>query len=133
MTIRPSPVAKTKRKSLAPFYKETMDITGELKLQLGKEHALLRFSESRTALSIDMLHVPASHRRQGIGASLINHMIKFAEGLGKDVLVSVRPIGSHTEERLQKLVKYYKKFGFTETGKGVSTVYMIRKNGNTES
>lgn len=104
-----------------------MNITGEIKYFLGEDYALLRFSESKTSFSIDIVNVPSPHRNKGIGTTLINHVLHLADRLGKSVLVTARPIGSSEVEKLQRLVCFYKKFGFEVQDTGLTAVYMIKK------
>ncbi|MEW6109862.1 MAG: GNAT family N-acetyltransferase [Nitrospirota bacterium] len=89
-----------------------MNIVGEIRCYLGDDYALLKFSESKTSFSIDIVTVPALYRGQGIGTMLINHILLLADHTGKDTRVTVRPIGSAGEEKLQRLIRYYRKFGF---------------------
>ena len=105
-----------------------MNITGEIRYFLGKgDYAHLKFSESGSALSIDILLVPAAHRKQGIGTLLIERVIALADALGKDIFVTARPIGASGEAALSKLVRYYVRFGFTIADRGISTAYMVRE------
>jgi len=71
--------------------------------------------------------VPAAYRNKGIGALLIQRVLLLADSMGKDIFVSARPIGNNSEERLNRLVTYYGRFGFEVTDRGLTTVYMVRK------
>ncbi|MDA8432279.1 MAG: GNAT family N-acetyltransferase [Nitrospiraceae bacterium] len=105
-----------------------MNISGEIKCWMSaKEYAHVKFSEHSASISLDVLHVPAAHRKKGIGALLIGRLIVLADGLGKGLTVSVRPIGAHNEERLQQMVRYYEKFGFRVTDRGLTVVNMARE------
>jgi len=107
---------------------EQVNITGEIKYFLGKgEYAHLKFSESATSFSIDLVMVPSVHRNKGIGALLINRILLLADCMDKDIYVSARPIGNTSEERLYRLVKYYNRFGFEAIDQGLTAVFMVRK------
>lgn len=105
-----------------------MNIIGELRWYLGeKDYAYLKYSETKTSLSIDIVSVPASHRRQGIGGTLIRHVLLTADATQKDVYVSARPLGSFSEENLELLISYYGRFGFQVADRGLTVAYMCRK------
>ncbi len=107
-----------------------MNIVGEIKYYIDDDYAVLKFSEDKRSLSIDIVNVPVKHRSKGIGTELINIILLRADTLGKSVNLSARPIGVTSEEKLQRLVKYYEKFGFTSMDRGLSVVYMSRKPKN---
>lgn len=109
-----------------------MNISGEIKWYLGNDYAKLKFSESQGAFSIDSVMVPAAYRNNGIGRSLIMHVLIIADQMGKVVRVSARPIGECSEERLQRLIKYYKRFGFDVEDRGHSIAYLVRNILNQE-
>lgn len=104
-----------------------MNIEGEIKYHLGNDYAHLKFSESRTSFSIDMVVVPVAHRNQGIGTLLINHVLILADRMGKDVYLSARPVGPFSEEKLRRLVAYYERFGFEVCDTGLTAVHMRRQ------
>jgi len=110
-----------------------MNIVGEIKHYLGDDYAILKFSESRTSFSIDIVSVPAAYRNRGIGTLLIRHVLSLADAMQKDVMVSARPIGTSNEETLQRLVRYYERFGFREFDRGLTVVYMRRRPGDVSS
>lgn len=107
-----------------------MNIVCELKWYLGNDYAQLKFSESRDAFFIDTIMVPAAHRGKGIGTHLIKHVLILADAKEKIVRVSARPIADANEERLQRLVAYYKRFGFSVEDRGLSIAYMVRNRTN---
>jgi hypothetical protein len=74
-----------------------MNVIGEITWHLGDDCARLKFSESRTSFSIDIVTVPAAFRNKGIGKSLIGHVLFLADALNKNTLVTVRPIGQTSE------------------------------------
>jgi len=104
-----------------------MNIVGEIRYHLGDDYALLKFSESKGAFSIDTVMVPASYRNMGIGTILVTHIILLADSFHKEVCLSVRPIGTFNEGKLQRLVAYYGRFDFEVLDRGQTIVYMIRK------
>ena len=109
-----------------------MNIVGEIRFYLGKDYAHLKFSETRDAFSIDTVLVPADHRGLGTGSLLVRHVLDMADAMGKEVLVSARPIGPVSPERLERLVRYYERFGFAVYDTGLTTAYMRRKKQGEE-
>ncbi|MBU0675932.1 MAG: GNAT family N-acetyltransferase [Proteobacteria bacterium] len=103
-----------------------MNIVGEIKWYLGDDYAQIKFSESKEAFSIDTVMVPAAHRSKGVGSQMIRHILTLADGLAKKVHVSARPIGNVSEERLQRLIKFYQQFGFYQVDRGHSIAYLVR-------
>lgn len=103
-----------------------MNVVGEIKWYLDGDYAHLKFSEGLGSFSIDTVMVPAAHRSKGIGNKLINHVLILADQLGKQVRLSARPIGDTSEERLQRLIVYYSRFGFYVVDRGHSIAYMVR-------
>ena len=103
-----------------------MDITGEIKLFLDKDYALLKFSETKDSFSIETVMVPYKYRGMGIGTTLIQRMIVWADNMQKDVFTSARPIGICNEEKVQRLVRFYEQFDFYAYKRGITAVYMKR-------
>lgn len=103
-----------------------MNITGEIKLFFDKDYAQLKFSETNGSLSIDTVMVPFKHRGLGIGTALIQRMLVWADSMQKDVFTSARPIGTHSDEKVQRLVRFYEQFDFHAYKRGVTAVYMKR-------
>ncbi|MBI5640607.1 MAG: GNAT family N-acetyltransferase [Nitrospirae bacterium] len=111
-----------------------MNIAGEIKYFLGDNNfAQLKFTESKTSFSIDIVSVPSPYRNQGIGGMLIDHILLWADTMNKDVYVSARPLGSSSEARLQQLTAYYRRFGFEIIDTGLTVAYMCRKARHTNS
>jgi GNAT superfamily N-acetyltransferase len=99
-----------------------------MKFYLGDgDYAQLKYSETGNSFSIDIVLVPAGHRSKGIGNLLIRHILLLADNLNKEVYVSARPIGSCSDEKLERLVTYYQRFGFEVLDRGLTTAYMVRK------
>lgn len=104
-----------------------MNIVGEMRWFLGDDYAQMKYSESGGSFSIDLVMVPASYRSRGIGANLISHVLYLADRMEKDVYLSARPIGSYSEEKLERLIAYYQRLGFEVIDKGLTVAYMQRK------
>lgn len=90
---------------------------------------MLRYSESRDALSLDLVLVPGRFRRLGVGSLLIRRLLVLADALGKPVLTTARPIGGYSAEALERLVRYYASFGFHPQHRGLTAVHMRRLPG----
>ena len=103
-----------------------MNVVGELKWYLDDTYAQLKFSESKNALHIDTIMVPAAHRSKEIGTQLINHVLILADAMKKEVKVSARPFANFTEEKLQRLISYYERFGFRMEDRTHSIAYLVR-------
>lgn len=105
-----------------------MNIIGEIRYYLGEgDYAQLKFSEGKNSLSIDIVMVPSRYRNRGIGTMLINRILLLADSMNKSVYLSARPIGSSSEEMLQKLVSYYERFGFKLVDRGMLVAHMSRE------
>lgn len=91
------------------------------------DYAYLKYSETKSSLSIDIVSVPVAHRGRGIGGALIGHVLLIADGMRKDVYVSARPLGSYSDIKLELLIAYYGRFGFQVLDRGLTVAYMCRK------
>lgn len=99
----------------------------EMRVHLGdRGTAVMRFSESAHALSLDLVLVPASCRSEGLGTALIHRLFAIADALAKPVNTTARPIGTSSPEILARLVRYYERLGFATVERGFSTVHMKR-------
>lgn len=117
----PSPAAR----GAAPA---PMKLLTELRWPLGKDFAQLRYTEDEQEFHIDLVLVPVAHRGQGIGARLMHRVLLLADHLEKDVRLSARIIaGGASEERLQRLLRFYARFGFEPLDRGVSMVNLVRR------
>lgn len=104
-----------------------MNLTGEMHWHLDDDNqAVIKFSESSHAYSIDTILVPGKFRGQGIGSKLIGKILLLADSQDKEIYLSARPIGLHGDEALFRLVHYYERFGFQQTDRGLTVVYMRR-------
>lgn len=104
-----------------------MNLTGEIKYYLGKkDYAQLKFSETKSSLSIDIMMVPAKHRGTGVGTALLQRIIVIADGMQKEIYTSARPIGAFSDERLERLIRFYQQFDFQVYDRGLTVAYMKR-------
>ena len=103
-----------------------MNLTGEIKYYLGNDYAVLRFTEGMTSFSIEAVSVPATHRKQGVGTTLVKHVLMLADCTGKTISVTTRPMGGDGGERLQRLIRFFERFGFVVQETALNTAYMIR-------
>ena len=107
----------------------TVNLNGHLRWHLGDGLAAeMKYSEGADSFSLDTILVPGSARSAGIGAAMIERLLHMADALDKEVLLSARPIGGGGgEEGLLRLVRYYERFEFITTDRGLTVVYMKRK------
>ncbi len=111
-----------------------MNITGEIRWFLGEgDYAQLKFSESKTSFSLDIVMVPTHHRNKGVGTMLIDRLLLLADGMQKEIFVSARPLGNNSEEMLKRLVRYYEDFGFETYDRELTSVFMVRRKSKKES
>jgi len=107
-----------------------MNLTAELSLHVAEgQRAILRFSESAVAFSLDQVLVPGRFRAQGHGSFLVRRLLALADLVGKPVLTTARPIGQNSPAILARLVAYYERFGFRVTQRGLTAVHMRRPLG----
>ena len=112
----------------APDEPESINLTAELRLCLAEgKTAVLRYSESGEAFSLDIMMVPARFRGGGLGSLLLRRLLHIADALGKPVLTVARPLGGgNSPGALDRLVGYYLRFGFEPVQRGLTTVHMRR-------
>lgn len=103
-----------------------MNIRGELRYYIDGDHARMTYSEGPNSLSIDTILVPSIHRGRKVGTKLVERVLMLADAQRKDVYLSARPIGSSGEEALERLVRFYQRFDFEETDRGLTVVHMRR-------
>jgi len=107
----------------------TSDLTGEFVWTVGDGQAKVKFVESSDHISLELIVVPAECRGQGLGGYLLDHLIHYSRLLDKRIHVVARPIGGRTNpERLERLIRFYKKHGFIETERGVTVCRMTRSH-----
>lgn len=78
------------------------------------------------SFSVDILFVPSRHRGRGIGSLLLRRVLFLADTVGKDTLLTVRPLGASNEETLAALVSYYARFGFALVDREAGLAHMRR-------
>jgi len=104
-----------------------LNASSEMKVRLGERRtAVMRFSESRHAFSLDLILVPSGCRGGGLGTELIGRLLAMADFLGKPVHTMARPIGRSDPETLARLVRFYERLGFITVEKGFRAVHMKR-------
>jgi GNAT superfamily N-acetyltransferase len=104
-----------------------MNLTGEFHYHLeGKEYARVKFSEGINSFSIDIVFVPSPFRQQGIGKVLVQRVLAIADSVGKEVFVTVRPLGHSDEEIVSRLISFYTQFGFDLTDRDPGLAHMRR-------
>ncbi len=105
-----------------------MNLKGELHYHLeGKESARVKFSEGVSSMSIDIVFVPSRFRRQGIGKVLVKRVLAIADAAGKDVFITVRPLGQSSEDIISSLIRFYQDFGFELTDRDPGLAHMRRQ------
>lgn len=104
-----------------------MNLTGELRYHLeGRDYARVTFSEGINSFSIDIVFVPSRFRQQGIGKALVKRVLAIADAAGKEVFVTVRPLGQSGEEIISRLIRFYQQFGFDLTDRDPGLAHMLR-------
>jgi GNAT superfamily N-acetyltransferase len=104
-----------------------VNLTGEVRYHLAdKEYARVKFSEGINSFSIDIVFVPSPFRQQGIGKALVKRVLAIADSVGKEVLVTVRPLGQSSEEIIAGLISFYERFGFSVTDRDPGLARMRR-------
>ncbi len=104
-----------------------MNLTGELHYHLeNKEYARVKFSEGVSSFSIDIVFVPSKFRNQGIGKVLVQRVLAIADAAGKEVLVTVRPLGRSGDDIIASLIRFYQQFGFVLTDRDPGLAHMCR-------
>ncbi len=103
-----------------------MRVTGELRYEIGADHAILRYWENDAEFHVDTVFVPAGARQEGIGTALMNRVLILADAEAKPVSLKARPIGVTGVDALQRLVRYYEDLGFSVVNREASSADMIR-------
>lgn len=104
-----------------------MNLTGELHYHLeGRDYARVKFSEGVNSFSIDIVFVPSAFRQRGIGKELVKRALAIADAAGKEVFVTVRPLGQSGEDIISNLIHFYEKFGFNLTDRDPGLAHMHR-------
>lgn len=104
-----------------------MNLTGELHYHLeGKDYARVKFSEGINSFSIDIVFVPSQFRQRGIGKELVKRVLAISDAVGKEVFVTVRPLGQSSEDIISNLIRFYQQFGFDLTDRDPGLAHMRR-------
>ena len=112
---------------VGPAEASALNATTAMKAHLGEAgSAVMRFSESRHAFSLDLILIPSACRGAGLGTALIHRLLAIADTVGKPVHTTARPIGQSSQEILDRLVAYYERFGFVAVEQGFRAVHMKR-------
>ena len=90
----------------------------KLKAQLTNKYKgikTLLLTETEEYISLDMMEIDKEYRKQGIGTFVMIHLIRYADSVGKEIILSpgVNDDRRGTTSR-GRLVKFYKQFGFVE-------------------
>jgi GNAT superfamily N-acetyltransferase len=70
------------------------------------------------AWRIARVNVPQGYRGQGVGSQLMNEICADADAAG--VTLTLEPIPYDGPERLDDLVRFYERFGFTLSAEGMT-------------
>lgn len=104
-----------------------MEGSGEFRCNVGgRLDAFLRFAEDDTSFVLDLVLVPKAARHRGIGSLLVERLILLAESIGKPVRLVARPVGQSSPESLERLAIFYRRFGFIETERRLTSILMSR-------
>jgi predicted GNAT family acetyltransferase len=75
----------------------------------------LLLSESDGVISIDMIEVDSDKRKEGVGSSVVQEIVDYADRNQKEIqLVPAISDKRHGTTSRARLVKFYKRFGFVE-------------------
>lgn len=75
----------------------------------------LLVSEDSNSITIDMIEVDRLERKKGIGSSVIEQIIQYADSVGKEVnLIPGQQDSNFGTTSRSRLVGFYKRFGFLE-------------------
>ena len=112
---------RTEKEKVAPS-NVVADFVLELEEKYGVELDLMGFPESKT-LTLSRIVVPKGDRNKGIGAKVMEEIIKFSDGNNKTIVLT--PSTEFGATSVKRLTDFYKKFGFVEN-KGVNKDFTIR-------
>lgn len=105
--------------------KEDVSVNEFSDVMLKKHNGLetLSLSKNKNTLYIDMIKVDKKSRSKGIGSNVIKDIIEYADKNNLDLVLTPEKIEGETTS-VQRLVKFYKGLGFTES-KGKNIDYVI--------
>ena len=108
--------------------------SGEFRFDVGERSgAFLRFVEDEESFLLDLVLVPMAARRRGVGSLLVKRLILLADSVGKPVRLVARPVGQSAPDLLEKLATFYRRFGFVETERKLTSILMSRPAGASPS
>jgi len=71
--------------------------------------------ERPDTIALDMIEVPKADRKQGVGTAVMNELIQYADERGKRIVLTPGlKDDRHGTTSRNRLVKFYKRFGFVE-------------------
>ncbi|MHB8799506.1 MAG: GNAT family N-acetyltransferase [Thermoanaerobaculia bacterium] len=104
-----------------------MEGSGEFRCKVGgRLDAFLRFAEDDASFVLDLVLVPKAARHRGVGSLLVERLILLADSVGKPVRLVARPVGQSSTEALERLAAFYRRFGFIETDRRLTSILMSR-------
>jgi ribosomal protein S18 acetylase RimI-like enzyme len=81
--------------------------------------------EDDTKLTLDTIVIPKSFRNQGMGTKIMEMVCEYADEVNKPLFLT--PSTSYGATSVDRLVKFYKKFGFKRNKeRDLSMHYLIR-------
>jgi len=95
------------------------------------EGVRLELYEKDNKLQLDAIIVPKGMRKQGLGSKIMKQVIKYSEEVNKPIFLS--PDTSYGGSSFERLVKFYKRFGFVKNNdKHLDSHYMVRYPNSNE-
>lgn len=96
------------------------------------EGVRLELYEKDNKLQLDAIIVPKGMRKQGLGSKIMKQVIKYSEEVNKPIFLS--PDTSYGGSSFERLVKFYKRFGFVKNNdKHLDSHYMVRYPNSNET
>lgn len=96
------------------------------------EGVRLELYEKENKLQLDAIIVPKGMRKQGLGSKIMKQVIEYSENVNKPIFLS--PDTSFGGSSFDRLVKFYKKFGFVKNvDKHLDSHYMVRYPSSKET
>ncbi len=85
--------------------------------QIKTKYNLASFSvyERPDTITLDMIEVPKADRKQGVGTAVMDELINYADQTNKRIILTPgQRDDRHGTTSRNRLVKFYKRFGFIE-------------------
>lgn len=96
-----------------------------VELPISLEGVRLELYEKENKLQLDAIIIPKGLRKQGFGTKIMKQIVGYSEQVGKPIFLS--PDTSYGGSSFDRLVKFYKKFGFVKnTEKHLDSHFMVR-------